>query len=310
MSGQQPLCQAPSCPPFWLMFSSPQQGRRSSCSCGDAWAPRPRCRSHSLSSADAGWLRYRTITFHISDSEDDDDDEGNNASSTEDTPHPTPERPRSAAPAKHPLSRVKALQLGSSAQPSQAAFPPSPQAGRPPMSPLLLGKKGSKKRRRSAGCQSRRFSQNSPPAAFSPHRLKQQQRPSSAGPAVKNRKQVRSSVSFRGKRWPGFPRRLPPACLPSISVRLFLTSLSLMTSGAEFRPLLWAFLRLGGRAAVSSEPGGAGAAGEHHSQGVSSTHSHPGTAEDWLPQSGQGIGPAFKLGIGKLQQDRNLILIM
>lgn len=214
LSGQQPLRQAPSCPPFWLMFSSPQQGRRSSCSCGDVWAPRPRCRSHSLNSADAGRLRYRTITFHISDSEDD-DDKGNSDSSAEDTPHPVQERPRSAAPAKHPLSRVKALQPGSSAQPSKAVFPPSLQEGRPPpMSPLLLGKKGSKKKQRSAGCQGRRFSQNSPPAAFSPRRLQQQQqqRPSSAGPAVKNRRQVGSSVSVRGERSPGFPHRLlfPP----------------------------------------------------------------------------------------------------
>lgn len=213
LSGQQPLRQAPSCPPFWLMFSSPQQGRRSSCSCGDVWAPRPRCRSHSLNSADAGRLRYRTITFHISDSEDD-DDEGNSDSSAEDTPHPVQERPRSAAPAKHPLSRVKALQPGSSAHPSKAVFPPSLQEGRPPMSPLLLGKKGSKKKQRSAGCQGRRFSQNSPPAAFSPRRLQQQQqqRPSSAGPAVKNRRQVGSSVSVRGERSPGFPHRLlcPP----------------------------------------------------------------------------------------------------
>lgn len=196
VSGQQPQCQAPSCPPFWLMFSSPQQGRRSGCSCVDVWAPRPRCRSHSLSSADAPRLRYRTITFHISDSEDD-GEEGNNASSTEDTPLPVPERPRSAAPAKHPLTRVQALQSGSCAPPSQAASPPSLQATRPPMSPLLLGRKGSKKRQCSAGCQSKRFSQNSPSAAFSPRRL-QQQRPSSAGPAVKNRKQVRGSLSFRG----------------------------------------------------------------------------------------------------------------
>lgn len=189
VSGQQPLCQAPSCPPFWLMSSSPQQGRRSSCGCGDVWVPRPRCRSHSLNSADAPRLRYRSITFHISDSEDDSGD----ASSAEEASHPLPERPRSAAPAKHALSRVKALQSGSSAHPSHA---PPLQAGRRPMSPLLLGKKGSKKRQRSAGCQSRRFSQNSSPDAFSPRRP-QQQRPSSAGPAVKNRKQVRQDPNKR-----------------------------------------------------------------------------------------------------------------
>lgn len=218
LSGQPPLRQAPSCPPFWLMFTSPLQGRRSSCSCGDVWAPRPRCRSHSLNSADARRLRYRTITFHISDSEDEDDD-GDSASSTEDTLHPVWERPRSAAPAKHPLSRVKALQPCPSAHPSKATRPPSLQEGRPPMSPLLLGKKGSKKRHRSAGCQGRRFSQNSPPAAFSPRRLQQQQqRPSSAGPAVKNRRQVGIRFSQRGT----FARLPSPPPL-SASLLLFLS---------------------------------------------------------------------------------------
>lgn len=74
-----------------------------------------------------------------------------------------------------------------------------------------------------------------------------------------------------------------------------------MSSGAEFRPLLRAFLRLGGSAAVSSERGGAGAAGDHHSEGIPTAHRHPGPAEDRLPQPGEGIGPASDLEIGKLQ---------
>lgn len=245
LSRHQPLRQAPSCPPFWLMFSSPQQGHRSSCSCGEAWAPRPRCRSHSLNSADARRLHYRTITFHISDSEEEDDEDENNSasSSTEDTPQPVQERTRSATPAKRPVCRVKALQPGAFAHPSKAVFPPSLQEGRPPMSPLLLGKKGSKKRQRSAGCQGRRFSQNSPHAAFSPPRLQQQQRrPSSAGPAVKNRRQVGSSVSVILTEEEASLAASSFRLLTSISVCLCLPSLSLMSAGTEFRPLLWTIL--------------------------------------------------------------------
>lgn len=208
LCGQQPLRQAPSCPPFWLIFSSPQEGRRSGCSCGDMWAPRPRSRSHSLNSADVRRLHHRTVKFLLSDSEDDDGAyEDNEGSSTEDAPHPIKERPRGTAP-KHPVSRVKELHLGSSTHRSETDSPqslrrlsPSLQEGRPPLraleqhrsqpaSPLLLGKKSSKKRQRSVGCLGRRFSQNTPPAAFSLCRPQQQQRPSSAGPVVKNRRQV------------------------------------------------------------------------------------------------------------------------
>lgn len=208
LCGQQPLRQAPSCPPFWLMFSSPQEGRRSGCSCGDMWAPRPRSRSHSLNSADARRLHHRTVKFLVSDSEDDDGSyEDNEGSSTEDAPHPIKEWPRGAVP-KDPVSRVKELHLGSSAHRgntdsprSLRRFSPSLQEGRPPLrvveqhrsqpaSPLLLGKKSSKKWQRSVGCLGRRFSQNTPPAALSPCRPQQQQRPSSAGPVVKNRRQV------------------------------------------------------------------------------------------------------------------------
>lgn len=208
LCGQQPLRQAPSCPPFWLMFSSPQEGRSSGCSCGDMWAPRPRSRSHSLNSADARRLHHRTVKFLVSDSED---DEG---SSTEDAPHPIEERPRGTAP-KDPVSGVKELHLGSSTHHSKTDSPrslrrlsPSLQKGRPPLraleqhrsqpaSPLLLGKKSSKKRQRSVGCLGRRFSQNTPPAALSPRRPQQQQRPSSAGPVVKNRRQVDVLILIR-----------------------------------------------------------------------------------------------------------------
>ncbi|XP_070690342.1 ubiquitin-associated protein 1-like isoform X2 [Pempheris klunzingeri] len=58
----------PSCPPYWMMFSSPQQSRLASRHCSDFWEPNPRQRSHSLNPA---VLRTK---FNISDS----DDEGEN----------------------------------------------------------------------------------------------------------------------------------------------------------------------------------------------------------------------------------------
>ncbi|XP_036390589.1 ubiquitin-associated protein 1-like [Megalops cyprinoides] len=57
----------PSCPPYWLMFSSPQVRRLGSRSSSDLWEPIPRPRSHSLNAAAP--LHDHT-TFLISDSED------------------------------------------------------------------------------------------------------------------------------------------------------------------------------------------------------------------------------------------------
>ncbi|XP_070822497.1 ubiquitin-associated protein 1-like [Chaetodon trifascialis] len=54
----------PTCPPYWMMFSSPQQSRLASRHCSDFWEPNPRQRSNSLNPA---ILRTR---FVISDSED------------------------------------------------------------------------------------------------------------------------------------------------------------------------------------------------------------------------------------------------
>ncbi|XP_014883349.1 ubiquitin-associated protein 1-like isoform X3 [Poecilia latipinna] len=54
----------PSCPPYWMMFSSPQQSRLASRHSSDFWEPNPRQRSHSLNPA------VLRTTFTISDSED------------------------------------------------------------------------------------------------------------------------------------------------------------------------------------------------------------------------------------------------
>ncbi|XP_056243114.1 ubiquitin-associated protein 1-like [Seriola aureovittata] len=209
LTGQQPVCLAPSCPPYWLMYSSPQVSRRASLRSSDPWAPSPRPRSHSLNSADARCLQHRTVKFLVSDSEDEDGYfEDNEGSSTEDARHPVKsrDRPRSTAP-KDPISRFKDIHLGPSTHHCKPDSPQSLRGHRSPSlqdckkplraleqhrsqhaSPLPHGQKNGKKRQRPLGSVGRKYSINTPPAGPSPSRL-QQQRPSSAGPVVRNRRQ-------------------------------------------------------------------------------------------------------------------------
>ncbi|KAJ7994768.1 hypothetical protein DPEC_G00252900 [Dallia pectoralis] len=58
----------PSCPPYWHLFSSPQESRLASRHSSDFWEPNPRQRSRSLNPVD---MRAR-VKFVISDSEEDD----------------------------------------------------------------------------------------------------------------------------------------------------------------------------------------------------------------------------------------------
>lgn len=203
------MCEAPSCPPYWLMFSSPQESHRTNRRSSDLWTPSFRPRSHSLNSADGRWLHHRTVKFLISDSEDEDGYfEDNECSSTEDAPHTmkSRERPRNAA-TKDPLSRVKDMYCGS----PNHCKPDSPmslrghrghfssrQDYRQPLraleqrpqqaSPLPHWQKNGKKRQRPPVSVGRKYSQNTPPAGPPPSNL-QKQRPSSAGPVVKNHRQ-------------------------------------------------------------------------------------------------------------------------
>ncbi|XP_077425416.1 uncharacterized protein LOC144054153 [Vanacampus margaritifer] len=174
LTGQQhPAYQAPSCPPYWLMFSSPHDFCRAPHRPGSPWASEPRRRSHSLNSADVHWLHRRTV--HRSDSDDEDGYcEDNEGSSPEDGPQePTKsrERPRSAA-----LSRVKDTHLGFPALGHRGAST-SPECGL-----LPPGQKVTKKRRAQSAV-GRLHPQNNLSGRL------QQQRPSSAGPVVKNRRQ-------------------------------------------------------------------------------------------------------------------------
>lgn len=57
------------CPPYWMMFSSPQESRLASRWSSDFWEPNPRPRSRSLNAAHYRNMNTR-VKFTISDSED------------------------------------------------------------------------------------------------------------------------------------------------------------------------------------------------------------------------------------------------
>ncbi|XP_019130589.2 ubiquitin-associated protein 1-like [Larimichthys crocea] len=195
LSGQ--VYQAPSCPPYWLLFYSPQDSRRSR-------RRSHRSRSHSLSAEDS----HRTVKFLVPDSEDEDGYYDDNEGSSDDARRPIKmrERPWSAAP-KDPIARVKDMELGPSTCHCRPVSPqsargqrgtlPSRQDSRQSLRPLqtspLLGQKSTKKRTRSLGPVGRKPPQNTPPPS-----RPQQQRPSSAGPAWKNRKQTLRTGGPRG----------------------------------------------------------------------------------------------------------------
>ncbi|TNN87061.1 Ubiquitin-associated protein 1-like [Liparis tanakae] len=173
LTGQQPAGQAPSCPAYWLMFSSPQESRKANRRSLDTWSPSARPRSHSLNS--------RTVRFLVSDSEDEEGyREDNEASSTEDGPRSmkSRERPRSAAP-RDQLSRVKDANHRKPASPQSLRGHRGSSPALQRASPLPR-QKTSKKKLRSQASGGRKYSQDTPPAPFPPRR--QQQRPSSAGP--------------------------------------------------------------------------------------------------------------------------------
>lgn len=194
VTGQQPASQAPSCPPYWLMFSSPQETHKRSLRDSSLWGPGPRPRSHSLSSADIHPLHLRTVKFLLTDSDEEEGSYENKGSSAEgllDRVN-SRERPRSTA-SKGQVSRVKDMHLGYCSHGSRPDFSQLAPGCRPPLraleqhrpqqaSPRSQGPKSNKKRPTSL---SRKFSQNTPPPGLA---RSQQQRPSSAGPAVKNRR--------------------------------------------------------------------------------------------------------------------------
>ncbi|KAM6960638.1 uncharacterized protein FYW47_009217 [Aplochiton taeniatus] len=175
----KPSCsEPPSCPPYWLMYSSPQERRSASRWSSDVVAPISRPRSHSLNSAEAR-RRHRTIQFVISDSEDEggynEDDEGSSTDDNRSRLSSGKARPQNIA-SKDPLSRLKDLHLGHP----------------PPHSNIYPPRNHSRPRRTTVSSfqQSlgRKHSLNAKLPCSSPPLRPQQQRPSSAGPVIKKQR--------------------------------------------------------------------------------------------------------------------------
>nr|XP_020481079.1 ubiquitin-associated protein 1-like [Monopterus albus] len=209
LTGQQSVSQVPSCPPYWLMFSSPQENRRTNHRSSDLWVLSLRPRSYSLNSADACCLHHRTVKILLSDSDEDGYYEDNESSSAEDAPHPIKSRERPRTALKDPLSRVKDMHFGASTHHCKPESPQSLRGHRDRSSslqdcrqplraveqhrsqqacPFPHVHKNDKRRQCSLASAGRKHSQNKPPTSSSPSRL-QQQRPSSAGPVIRNHRQ-------------------------------------------------------------------------------------------------------------------------
>ncbi|XP_077600675.1 uncharacterized protein LOC144215535 [Stigmatopora nigra] len=190
LTGQQADCPSPSCPPYWQMFSNPDEHRRTARRSSDLRASRPPRRSSSLNSADARRLHRRGLASPRSDSDEEDGYcEDNEGSSPEDAAWDFAkgrERPRSVA-----LSRVEDEHEGLGSQhdwPESTAESHRGKSTSPNSSLLRARRKGTKKRRRAESATGRYHPPNNPGADSSRGRL-EQQRPSSAGPAIKNCRQ-------------------------------------------------------------------------------------------------------------------------
>ncbi|XP_026786702.3 ubiquitin-associated protein 1-like [Pangasianodon hypophthalmus] len=72
---------AATCPPYWMLFSSPQQSRLASRWSSDFWEPNPRRRSRSLNAAQFRAMNDR-VKFNISNSDDNDSSDNEEASFT------------------------------------------------------------------------------------------------------------------------------------------------------------------------------------------------------------------------------------
>ncbi|KAJ0029450.1 hypothetical protein NQD34_004447 [Periophthalmus magnuspinnatus] len=181
LSGHELPGVPPSCPPYWLLFSGPQNSHRLS-----LWALSPRPRSYSLNSADS-WPQCHNIKFLLCDSNE---HSYNSEVHYEESPCQMMERPRSAAPRVKELCgevnrprSPQGLKAHRNSLPSFHQCRPSSAEHRPQqVSPLP--QKYSKKRRRSLG--TGKYPQNTVPTG---ERRPQQQRPSSAGSVVKHDRQ-------------------------------------------------------------------------------------------------------------------------
>ncbi|KAK0139006.1 Ubiquitin-associated protein 1-like [Merluccius polli] len=191
----------PSCPPYWMMCGGPQESSWASRRRSDLGEPSPRPRSHSLNSADSRHLHPRTARFRQDhEAGYSEDDEG---SSTDDGfhRHKCRERSSSCSP-KDTLSRFRELHAGppvphcQHVPPQSQARPLSASGGRrkPSLeqslhaSPPCPGGKHCRKKQASLGSVNKKYAAGAQCVCCSPC-WPQQPRPSSAGSAVKNRRQ-------------------------------------------------------------------------------------------------------------------------
>ena len=203
----------PSCPPFSMMFSSPQEGPWAGPRWNDQRDPRPR--SHSLNAADIRRLHPRTARFRIFNPGDEagysEDDEG---SSTDDgVPRiVVRERSHSCSPKDTP-SRFRELHAGPSVPhckhgPLQSQSRPlSASSGRRQLaleqslhgSPPCPGGKHCRKKQASLGSANKKYAAAGGTQSVCGSQVRpQQQRPSSAGSAVKNHRQKVRTHTRRG----------------------------------------------------------------------------------------------------------------
>ncbi|XP_056595632.1 ubiquitin-associated protein 1-like [Triplophysa dalaica] len=183
----QSVC--PTCPPYWLMFRSPQQSRVGRSGSRESWELGPRPRSLSLNAADSNRLRpHRAAQFVIADSDFEggysEDDEG---SSTEEDASRRKKRPQSSGPqSKTHIQRVT-RPGGSSTRPSSAS------ALKETRKPLPQAPEG--------GPHTSRAPRRKPASMRTSGRLSShtllQQRPSSAGPLPSTRQQKPTSHGVR-----------------------------------------------------------------------------------------------------------------
>ncbi|CAL8359980.1 unnamed protein product [Lota lota] len=204
----------PSCPPYSMMFSSPQESRRAGLRRSDPWEPGSRPRSRSLNTADIRRLHPRTARLRVLNPDDEagysEDDEG---SSTDDgfPRFNSRERSSSCSP-KEKLSRFRELHAGPSVQhckhgpPQSQARPQSASSGRrKPLleqslhaSPPCPGGKHCRKKQASLGSVNKKYAASTQ-SVCCPQFRPQQPRPSSAGSAVTNRRQkTLRAVGSRG----------------------------------------------------------------------------------------------------------------
>lgn len=186
-----PQSACPTCPPYWLMFSSPQQSRVGRSGNRESWEMGPRPRSLSLNAADSNRLRpLRAVQFLIADSDFEggygEDDEG---SSTEEDASRGKRRPQSSGPqSKVHIQRCSTPHVTRPG--SSFTRPTSASASKEGRKPLAVTQ-GPQDSPHTSRAPRRKPASMRSSGRRSSHTL--QQRPSSAGPLPSTRQQKPTS---------------------------------------------------------------------------------------------------------------------